>query len=65
MACLVPFRLGLAFYCRALEPRAHEVDQGLARLYRTTLTHLLGKGGGVRNVVLPSMDEFRRSPVSC
>jgi hypothetical protein len=46
MACLAPFRLGLAFCGRALEPRAHEVDQGLARLYRTTLTHLLGKEEG-------------------
>jgi hypothetical protein len=43
VACLVPFRLGLAFCGRAPEPRAHEVDQGLARIYRTTLMHLLGK----------------------
>jgi hypothetical protein len=38
----------------------------LAVFYRSTLTLLfLRKGGGVGNVVLPSLGNFRRSPVSC
>jgi hypothetical protein len=40
---LVPFRSRLAFRVQALEPSAREVDQDLARLHNTTLTHPLGK----------------------
>jgi hypothetical protein len=40
------FVQGLAFCGRAPEPRAHEVDQGLAHLHRTTLMLLLGKEEG-------------------
>jgi hypothetical protein len=43
---LGPLSFGVSFLRSSPEPRAHEVDQGLARLYRTTLTHLLGKEEG-------------------
>jgi hypothetical protein len=62
MACLVLFHLGLAFCGRALEPRAHEDDQGLARRYHTTLTHLLGKEEGWGTSYYPrraSSDDLR------
>jgi hypothetical protein len=62
VACLVLFHLGLAFYGRALEPRAHEVDQGLACLYHMTLTHLLGKEEGWGTSYYPrraSFDDLR------
>jgi hypothetical protein len=62
MACLVLFHLRLALCGRALEPRVHEVDQGLARLHRTTLTLLLGKEEGWGTSYYPrraSSDDLR------
>jgi hypothetical protein len=62
MACLVPFRLGLAFCGRAPKPRAHEMDQGLARLYCMTLVHLSGKEEGWGTSYYPrwvSSDDLR------
>jgi hypothetical protein len=64
MACLVLFRSRLALCGRAPEPRAHEVDQGLARLSSYDPHAPFRKGGGVGNIVLPLSGEFRRSPVS-
>jgi hypothetical protein len=61
---LGPLSFGLAFCGRALKPRTHEVDQGLARLYRTTLTHLLGKEEGWGTPYYPrwvSSDDLRRA----
>jgi hypothetical protein len=47
-----PLLSRLACCGQAPEPRACEVDQGLARLNRTTLTHPLGKEGQERRTTL-------------
>jgi hypothetical protein len=62
VACLVLFCSRLALCGRAPEPRAHEVDQGLARLHHTTLTLLLGKEEGWGTSYYPrrvSFDDLR------
>jgi hypothetical protein len=53
VACLVLIYLRLALCGPALEPHTYEVDQGLARLHRTTLTLLLGKEEGWGTLYYP------------